>query len=353
MYFIIPLILASAVLGLPHQIRNPSNSVLALDAGACPGAPPVPSGAHPSDGCDGAPLTTRSPAVSRRGQMRKRQDTSSCQVVTLAQYQTSPYGDSMKAGIEAIAMKDWGGDFNLVVNPPDFPDRPLHFCYSSGTIPATLNKPPTCQVSISQIHGDVLDGATDVSLAVAQGNAASHTVSTQKASSVTSTTSVGVTLGIPDLGGIDVSQSLTIESDLAQGDSHTTTDNKTTTITITAHASKPGPCNIDLNVTTCTGEATATVPGFYTGYVWFNYPSRRDGHFKWDLEVDSELPADQRSDNATLTDSLSASNGKASCWLRVILEAPSAKFRLTTEARQGQKRRRGKLSREGKKPGMP
>ncbi|KAF8531867.1 hypothetical protein JB92DRAFT_3104546 [Gautieria morchelliformis] len=208
MYFIIPLILASAVLGLPDQIRNPSNSVLARDAGACPGAPPVPSEAHPGDSCDGAPLSTRSPAVSRRGQMRKRQDTPNCQVVTLAQYQTSPYvlGDSMEAGIEAIATKDWGGDFNLVVNPPDFPDRQLHFWYSSGTIPAMLNNPPTCPVSISQIHGDVLDGATDVSLAVAQGNAASHTVTTQKASSVASTTSVGVTLGIPDLGGIDVSR---------------------------------------------------------------------------------------------------------------------------------------------------
>ncbi|KAF8509675.1 hypothetical protein JB92DRAFT_491624 [Gautieria morchelliformis] len=145
MYFIIPLILASAVLGLPHQIRNPSNSVLALDAGACPGAPPVPSGAHPSDGCDGAPLTTRSPAVSRRGQMRKRQDTSSCQVVTLAQYQTSP----MKAGIEAIATKDWGGIslLSFSMHPADITYMALHFCYLSGTIPATLNKPPTCQVS--------------------------------------------------------------------------------------------------------------------------------------------------------------------------------------------------------------
>ncbi|KAF8510831.1 hypothetical protein JB92DRAFT_3118575 [Gautieria morchelliformis] len=114
MYFIIPLTVASAVLGLRHQIRNPLNSVLTRDSGACPGAPPFPSGAHPGDGCDGAPLSTRSPGVSRRGQMRKRQDTASCQVVTLAQYQTSP----VKAGIEAIATKDWG-DFNLVVNPPD------------------------------------------------------------------------------------------------------------------------------------------------------------------------------------------------------------------------------------------
>ncbi|KAF8464520.1 hypothetical protein JB92DRAFT_3297118 [Gautieria morchelliformis] len=304
MYFIIPLTLASAVLGLPHQLRNPSNSVLARDSGACPGAPPIPSGAVPGDGCNGAPLSTRSPAVSRRGQIRKRQDTSNCQVVTLAQYQTSP----MKAGIEAIATKDWGGDFNLVVNPPDFPANPLHFCYSTGTIPATLNNPPTCQVSISQIHGNAIDGNTDVTLSIAQGNAASHTVTTQTASSVTSSTSVGVTLGIPDLGGIDVSQSLTIQSDLAQGDSHTTTDNQTTTTTITAHATKPGPCNIDLNLTTCTGEATAIVPGFYTGFVWFNYPSTRDGHFKWALSVDSELPADQRSDNATLTDNITATS---------------------------------------------
>ncbi|KAF8464522.1 hypothetical protein JB92DRAFT_3150235 [Gautieria morchelliformis] len=303
MYLIIPLTLASAVLGLPHPIRNPSNSVLTGGSGACPGAPPVPSGAIPGDGCNGAPLPTRSPSASRRGQPKKRQDTSHCAVVTLAQYQASP----LKAGIEPIASNEWGSDFNLVVNPSDFPDRPLHFCYSTSTIPATLNDSPTCQVSISQIHGNVLDGATDVSLQVAQGNAASHTVTTQKASSIVSSTSVGVTLGIPDLGGIDVSQSLAIESDLVQGDSHTTDDNQTTTITITAHATKPGPCNIDLNLTTCTVEATATLPGFYTGFVWFNYPTTRQGHFKWSLTVE-QLPAEQRSDNVTLTDSITATS---------------------------------------------
>ncbi|KAF8462787.1 hypothetical protein JB92DRAFT_2140492 [Gautieria morchelliformis] len=110
MYFVIPLTLASAVLGLPHQLRNPSNSVFARDSGACPGAPPVPSGAIPGDGCNGASLSTRSPAVSRRG-TRKRQDTSNCQVVTLAHIKPRR--------IEAIATKDWGGDFDLVVNPPD------------------------------------------------------------------------------------------------------------------------------------------------------------------------------------------------------------------------------------------
>ena len=57
-----------------------------------------------------------------------------------------------------------------------------------------------------------------------------------------------------------------------------------------------------LNVTSCTTSASATVPAFYTGSVWFDYGSTRDGHFKWSLNIDAVLPADQRSDNMTLTD---------------------------------------------------
>jgi len=207
-----------------------------------------------------------------------------------------------------MAKQNWGSGFTVVVNPPDFPDNPLHFCYTTDTVPATLDNPPTCSVSQSQIAGNVANGTADVTVSVNQGLTATHEVTTQKAVSLATSTAIGITLGVPDIDDVSVTETVTLTGTFTQGDTQSTAINQQTTETVVAHATKPGPCNIQLNVTSCTGQATAIVPAFYTGFVWFNFGSKVDGHFKWALNVDVVLPAEQRSDNMTLTDKISSTN---------------------------------------------
>ncbi|KAF8508685.1 hypothetical protein JB92DRAFT_2832254 [Gautieria morchelliformis] len=311
MYFIFPLTLAAAVLGLPHQLRNPSNGILARDAVVCPAISPFGTG--PGDACvassSGAPPSAASPAVSRRREISKRriskrQATSTCQVVTDQEYQTSP----MKSTVEGLASTNWGSDFTAVVNPSDFPDDPLHFCYTGDVVPSAFSTTPSCKSTSAQVSGNVTDGTADVAIAIVQGASATHETTVTKAVSVSSATTFTVKLGIPDIAEASLSEAITIEGSFSQGETHSTTDNNQVTTTVTAHATKPGVCNINVNVTTCTGQTSATVPAFYTGSVWFNYGTRRNGHFKWEISVDATVPAELRSSNMTLTDSITATN---------------------------------------------
>jgi len=316
MYAFIPLALATVALALPHKLRDASTSTASATT-PCAGAPAIPVGAVPGDPCDNGSSSTdassssaslppsTSAAPARRSKNKgKRSGFSTCQTVTLDQYNTSP----MKQAIEAMATTNWGGDFEVAVNPSDFPDNPLHFCYTSDPVDATFDNPPTCSTQQSNIAGNVVNGTADVTLSINQGITSTHAVTTEKSASIASSTEIGITLGVPAIDEASIKETVTITGTLTKGDTQTTALNQQTTETVVAHATKPGPCNIQLNVTSCTASASANVPAFYTGSVWFNYPDTRDGHFKWSLNIDAVLPADQRSDNVTLTDKITSQN---------------------------------------------
>ena len=81
-----------------------------------------------------------------------------------------------------------------------------------------------------------------------------------------------------------------------------------------------------INVTTCTAKATAIVPAFFEGVVWFQYrKAKRDEgepghHHDWYLNV-ANLPPDQRSTNMTVTDQVILQHPfpvpVLICWLQV------------------------------------
>lgn len=48
----------------------------------------------------------------------------------------------------------------------------------------------------------------------------------------------------------------------------------------------PAGCALRLTNTTCTATGTAQIRVEARGYVWFNYPSQRGGHFKWAISLE-------------------------------------------------------------------
>ena len=47
--------------------------------------------------------------------------------------------------------------------------------------------------------------------------------------------------------------------------------------------------------TSCTTQGSGQVPFTATGWVWFEYNDRTQGHYKWALQMDGSLSAEERS----------------------------------------------------------
>ena len=100
MYALVALLLSASVLALPRNLRIRDNAASTASAtGSCPGAPALPVGAVPGDPCVGHNSTAANPPsvpppsareVAPRRRKTKRAGFSTCQTVTLDQYNASP-----------------------------------------------------------------------------------------------------------------------------------------------------------------------------------------------------------------------------------------------------------------------
>ncbi|EJD45375.1 hypothetical protein AURDEDRAFT_165591 [Auricularia subglabra TFB-10046 SS5] len=66
-----------------------------------------------------------------------------------------------------------------------------------------------------------------------------------------------------------------------------TVDNEDTT---SNSVSVPAACKLLLTNTTCTATGTANIRLEAGGWLWFNYPSQRNGHYKWAVSINALIP---------------------------------------------------------------
>ncbi|THU93462.1 hypothetical protein K435DRAFT_903581 [Dendrothele bispora CBS 962.96] len=210
--------------------------------------------------------------------------------------------------IVQYANNNWGdGSRNIVTNPTEYVDYGALVCIQTETVELSFTGEPTCQTNNITTGGLLVGTSGSVSLGVDQGFAAATTLTTTQASTIGVDTSLSVKVGIPEVA--DVTQTVTMSTSLTNTNSQaaSTTYNDVVSVTITMDAPEGKTCNAISSTNRCTLQATGDVKYIASGWVWFNYESRKDGHYKWAVSIEATNPnIDDRSSTMKVTGSVEA-----------------------------------------------
>ncbi|KAK7439313.1 hypothetical protein VKT23_017538, partial [Stygiomarasmius scandens] len=189
------------------------------------------------------------------------------------------------------ANDNWGdGSRNIVTNPTEYVDYNALVCIQTETVQLSFTGEPTCQTNDITTEGLLVGTSGSVSLGVDQGFVAATTLTTTQASTIGIDTSLSVKVGIPEVA--DVTETITMSTSFTNTNSQaaSTTYNDVVRVTITMEAPEGKTCNAVSSTKRCTLQATGEVKYIASGWVWFNYESRVDGHYKWAVSIESTNP---------------------------------------------------------------
>ncbi|EJD45374.1 hypothetical protein AURDEDRAFT_165590 [Auricularia subglabra TFB-10046 SS5] len=198
------------------------------------------------------------------------------------------------------ATRLWGADWDTVLtNPPEYPSQSASRCIG-GTTPAfAFDVAPSCSYDQSELsnRGNVVfsQGTRSVMRLVVNQTAAFPDLIT-----------FNTPLVIPSLhhNFTTLPAELSIDNSMQ---SFATVENEDT---LPISLMVPGACKLILTNTSCTAIGHLRIPVEARGSVWFNYPSLRDGHFKWPLSIEGTITdIDQRSTSHMLLGASMASSG--------------------------------------------
>jgi len=220
--------------------------------------------------------------------------------------------------MQAAASASWGGgSYNVVTNPTDISGSPANSCVQSDPVIISAGGNPTCQTQKSSTGGTLVGTSGSVTLSQQQGTTYSvaNTVTTTAALSVGET--VSVSIGFPDIADVSASETVTGTFTNEQSNAITNTLANTQTATVQIQAANGQTCTLNFDSKTCNQNGSGSVAFIATGFVWFNFNSATNGHYKWALSIDSTLPnVSDRSSTAAFNSvigSVSTSNYEGSC----------------------------------------
>lgn len=238
---------------------------------------------------------------------------SNCSPLTLDQLKGLPGWPK----IEKYASDTYGdGGVNIVVNPPEYLDRPGIVC-QDGVVPIQVEGEPTCTSSTSHMNGK-LDGTTgehEIALEQSYSNTGSWSVT--KESSLSLGTELSVSVEIPEIA--DVSASITTTSTFTNSlaNSFSTTVNDVSKQTVKYEVADGQTCDGTITTKTCNVQGTGSAAFVASGYVWFNYddsrPPKNDpnggAHYKYAIDIASVLTdVNDRSSYMTFAGSMQLSS---------------------------------------------
>ncbi|TRM69843.1 hypothetical protein BD626DRAFT_544437 [Schizophyllum amplum] len=230
-------------------------------------------------------------AVERRAVAPLTRRGGSCAALSADDAQKLPGWEKLKQQ----ANDNWGDHKRkIVTNDDDFPTQPASICaQDAGDI--TIDGDSDCTSSTQTLSTGVTDttGIATVSQTTGTSFTSSQTVTQESSISVGETFDVKV--GIPEV--VDVSSSTSLTATFSNSLSTTTssTSNQQTTQTVAINIPKDSTCDITYSQTSCTTKGSGQVPFTATGWVWFEYDSKQQGHYKWALNMDDLLSDDERS----------------------------------------------------------
>ncbi|KAJ7717910.1 hypothetical protein DFH07DRAFT_338757 [Mycena maculata] len=228
-------------------------------------------------------------SMEARSELPKR-DTGSCATMSSTDVQTLPGWNTLKSTAES----NWGtGSYNVVTNDKDYVNQPAQSCVSTDTVQITPSGTPSagqsCTSQTSSSNGQEVGTSGTIALQHSSGTSSSTTSTVTKESSIAVGVSVSATIGFPDI--VDITSAFTFTATftntLSTATTGTSTQTSTQTLTQTNVAGKT--CHLEFTTQTCTITGTGEIPMIATGWVWFEYNSATDGHYKWALSIDSTL----------------------------------------------------------------
>ncbi|KAJ6595758.1 hypothetical protein DFH09DRAFT_1024608 [Mycena vulgaris] len=192
--------------------------------------------------------------------------------------------------LEAAAKSNWGkGSYKLATNIDGQTGSPAQACISNEEVKVTLSGDPSCTTTNQQSAGTLVGTSGKITLSAQTGTDSSTTTTTTQTTDWTLGLSVSAKIGIPDVvdGTTTVSTSVTITNTLSSA--VTTGSNQQQTATIDMTAKEGETCSLSFTSKACTGYGTGSIKYVATGWAWFQYDNKVDGHYYWALNMDDIL----------------------------------------------------------------
>ncbi|KAK0216347.1 hypothetical protein IW262DRAFT_212939 [Armillaria fumosa] len=234
----------------------------------------------------------------------ERRDASQCAQLSVAEAQTIPGWNA----IVQYANSNWGsGSRNIVTNPTDYVDRPAQVCITDDVVQLSYSGDPVCQTHTTTSQGSLVGTEGEVDIEVDQGfnSDSSYTVSSASTLGVSNTLSVKI--GVPEVA--EVTEAFTVSASVTDTTSSTidTSYNDMSKVTIKMTAPEGKTCTAETSTKTCNIQATGQIRYLATGWIWFNYDSATQGHYKWAVNIEAVVTnQDDRSSFATFKGSMVA-----------------------------------------------
>ncbi|KAJ7937035.1 hypothetical protein B0H13DRAFT_195354 [Mycena leptocephala] len=196
--------------------------------------------------------------------------------------------------LEAQAKAFWGsGDWTIKSNPPAWLDEPAIVCVNDR---GAANPPkivttgsPNCADSSQSTDGQFIGAAGTVSLTGNEGTTASSTTTVTKQSSIGVDETVEVEVDFPLIAKF--TSKVTLKSDFTNtlAKATTTSTNTMQGRTFTINPTAGQTCHLEYQASSCTVSGTGSIPWVASGWAWFVYKHKTQGHWNWALLMEAYL----------------------------------------------------------------
>ncbi|KAJ7098286.1 hypothetical protein C8R44DRAFT_888914 [Mycena epipterygia] len=206
----------------------------------------------------------------------------------------SPTGLRAVAGwpqILAFAQSTWStGSYTLQTNPSYAPSNTAISCVAPSVQNVVLTGSPHCTTSTGIIGGTISGTTGAVTVSFTSGYSSTTEWSVEVASQLSFSSTVEVSVGIPELGDATVSDTLGVSITNTVGTSFSTTVSNEITQSITINVPQGSTCSLTYNDETCFQDASGQVEFIATGWAWFDYDVAVNGFHAYGLLIEALLP---------------------------------------------------------------
>ncbi|KAK0201222.1 hypothetical protein DFS33DRAFT_1117099 [Desarmillaria ectypa] len=234
----------------------------------------------------------------------QRRAASQCGPLSVDQAKTLKGWDA----IEQYANNNWGdGSRNIVTNPTDYVDSPAQVCITDEVVELSFSGDPVCQTHTTSSEGLLVGTKGEVDIEVDQGFNTDTSYTVTSASTIGVSNTLTVKVGVPAVA--EVTEALTISAEVTDTTSSTfdVSYNDVSKVTIKMTAPEGKTCTATTSTKTCNIQATGNIRYLASGWIWFNYNDKTQGHYKWAANIETVLTnQDDRSSFAAFKGSMVA-----------------------------------------------
>ncbi|KAF7325934.1 hypothetical protein MKEN_00444300 [Mycena kentingensis (nom. inval.)] len=216
------------------------------------------------------------------------------------------------AGWDALAQKakdNWGGgSYNLATNIDDENGYPAQACTSNNAAKVELSGDTSCTTKTQVSEGTIVGSNGTITLSTTIGTEMSTTITATKSAAIGLGASVSATIGIPDVVDVtsEISTSVTVTNELSNAVTTSTNSQQTSTIAMSAKAGET--CSLTFTNKACTASGKGKINIIATGWAWFQYEDKVDGHYYWALNMDDVLSESDRTSSMEFSAAISGTN---------------------------------------------